>query len=203
MKRALAIALFVLPLAVWGPAQAAPFSHADQADLARISAALNAIHTMQGHFVQIGPDGRIDEGVVYIRKPGEMRFEYAAPNPVLIVCDGLDIAVFNTQLHTVDRYPLSVTPLNILLSDHVDFGRNNAVTGVEHQAGALIVDARSDDRRASGTISIVFSDPGLELRQWTVVDAQGLSTTTSLRNIQLGADLPDSIFSLRGTKKPD
>ena len=76
------------------------------------------------------------------------------------------------------------------------------MTRVEHQPGALIVDARSTDRRASGTISIVFSDPGLELRQWTVVDAQGLSTTTSLRNIQQGVDLPDSIFSLRGTKKP-
>jgi len=197
MRRALAILLFVLPLALSCPAQAVPFSRADQADLDRVSAALSSIHTMQGRFVQIGPDGQLDEGIVYIKKPGEMRFEYAPPNPTLIVCDGLDIAVFNTQLHTVDRYPLSATPLYILLSDHVDLSRNAAVVGVEHQPGTLIVNARSTDRRASGTISIVFSDPGLELRQWTVVDAQGLSTTTSLRNIQQGVDLPDSIFSLR------
>jgi outer membrane lipoprotein-sorting protein len=203
MKRALAIVLLVLPLAVGGPAQAASFSRADQADLDRVSAALNAIHTLQGRFTQTGPDGHIDEGVVYIKKPGEMRFEYAAPSPTLIVSDGLDIAVFNTQLHTVDRYPLSVTPLNILLSDHVDLSRNNAVTGIEHQAGSLIVDARSTDRRASGTISIVFSDPGLVLKQWTVIDAQGLATTVTLRNVQQGPDLPDSIFSLRGSKKPD
>jgi outer membrane lipoprotein-sorting protein len=203
MKRALAIFLFALPLALSGSARAAVFSRADQADLDRVSAALSAIHTMQGHFVQIGPDGHIDEGVVYIKKPGEMRFEYAPPSPTLIVCDGLDIAVFNTQLHTVDRYPLSVTPLNILLSDHVDLSRNNAVTGVEHQAGSLIVDARSNDRRASGNISIVFSDPGLELKQWTIVDAQGLTTTVSLRNVQQGLDLSDSIFSLHGSKKPD
>ena len=203
MKRALATLLLVLPLALLGPAQAAELSRADEADLDRVSAALSSIRTMQGHFVQIGPDGHIDEGAVYIKKPGEMRFEYAPPNPTLIVCDGLDIAVFNTQLHTVDRYPLSITPLYILLSDHVDLSRNGAVVGVEHQPGTLIVNARSTDRRASGTIAITFSDPGLELRQWTVVDAQGLSTTTSLRNVQQGVDLPDSIFSLRGTKKPD
>jgi len=203
MKRAFAILLLALPLGLSSPAPAAMLGRADLADLDRVSAALSSVHTLQGHFVQIGPDGHVDEGVVYIKKPGEMRFEYAAPNPTLVVCDGLDIAVFNTQLHTVDRYPLSVTPLNILLSDHIDLSRNGAVTGIEHQPGALIVDARSTDRRASGTIAITFSDPGLELRQWTVVDAQGLSTTTSLRNVQQGVDLPDSIFSLRGTKKPD
>ena len=113
-----------------GAAQAAEFSRADKADLDRVSSALSSVRTMQGHFVQIGPDGHIDEGAVYIKKPGEMRFEYAAPSPTLIVCDGLDIAVFNTQLHTIDRYPLSVTPLYILLSDHVDLSLNSAVTRV-------------------------------------------------------------------------
>jgi outer membrane lipoprotein-sorting protein len=196
MKLALAFLLLILPLAM--PASAAVLSRADKDDLDRVSAALNAMHSFEAGFAQIGPDGQIDQGKVYIKKPGEMRFEYAPPSPTLIVCDGLDIAVFNTQLHTVDRYPLSVTPLNILLSDHVDLARNGAVIGVEHQPGALIVDARSNDRRATGNISIVFSDPGLELRQWTVTDAQGLTTTVSLRNVQPGVTLSDAIFSLRG-----
>ncbi len=98
------------------------------------------------------------------------------------------------QLHTVDRYPLASTPLNILLSDHVDLARNNAVVGIERQAGQIVIDARSNDRRVSGNITIVFSDPGLELRQWTITDAQGLVTTVTLRNTRLGVDLPDAIF---------
>ncbi len=198
MRRVLALLVFVLPLAFGGGASARMLTPAEKADLEKISASLNAIHTLQATFTQIGPDGQIDTGKVYIKKPGEMRFEYAPPSPTLIVCDGLDIAVFNTQLHTVDRYPLSVTPLNILLSDHTDLSRNSAVVGVEHQAGQIVVDARSNDRRATGNISIVFSDPGLELRQWTITDAQGLTTTISLRNTQTGVDLPDAIFSLKG-----
>jgi outer membrane lipoprotein-sorting protein len=196
MKRLLALSMLLLAFAP--AASARTFSRADMADLARISDALNAMHTIEADFSQIGPDGHIDEGKVYIKKPGDMRFEYAPPTPTLVVCDGLDIAVFNTQLHTVDRYPLASTPLNILLSDHVDLARNNAVVGIEHQAGQIVVDARSNDRRVTGNITIVFSDPGLELRQWTITDAQGLVTTVALRNTRLGVDLPDAIFSLHG-----
>ncbi|HXL99881.1 MAG TPA: outer-membrane lipoprotein carrier protein LolA [Rhizomicrobium sp.] len=197
MNRAFAC-LFAVVFA--GSASARDFTGTDKTDLDRVSAALSAVHTLRAEFTQIGPDGKLDQGVVYIKKPGEMRFEYAAPSPTLVVCDGLDIAVFNRALHTVDRYPLSATPLNILLSDHANLGGSNAVTGIAHEPGALIVKARSNDRRATGDIAIVFSDPGLELRQWTITDAQGLITTVSLRNAQQGIDLPDSIFALRGNK---
>ena len=43
-----------------GPA--ATFSAPQQAELDRISAALNAIHTMKGGFVQIDPDGGLEQG---------------------------------------------------------------------------------------------------------------------------------------------
>ena len=93
MHRLLVVALFALGLASAALAATPGFLHyersqADQDDLDRISAYLNAIHTMKGSFVQLGPDGQIDEGVFYIEKPGRMRFEYHAPNPVLIVSDG-------------------------------------------------------------------------------------------------------------------
>ncbi|HEY2069334.1 MAG TPA: outer membrane lipoprotein carrier protein LolA [Rhizomicrobium sp.] len=195
MKRAL---LILLSLLLAPAAQAHVLTRAETDQLEKISDAYNAIHSLQAQFVQIGPDGELQEGRVYIKKPGEMRFEYAPPAPTLVVCDGLDIAVFNTRLRTVDRYPLSSTPLNILLSDHVDFGRNAAVTGISYQPGQILVDAQSPDRRVAGKITIVFSDPGLELRQWTVTDAQGLTTTVTLRSMRTGVDIPDSTFSLKG-----
>jgi outer membrane lipoprotein-sorting protein len=44
----------------------------------------------------------------------------------------------------------------------------------------------------------VFSDPGLELKQWTVVDAQGLATTVALRDIQTGVALQPELFLTHG-----
>jgi outer membrane lipoprotein-sorting protein len=203
MRRVLASLLLILPLALASAADARLLTRDEEDVLNKISDAYNAIHSLEAGFTQSGPDGQLDEGRVYIKKPGEMRFEYAPPSPTLVICDGLDIAVFNTRLHTVDRYPLSATPLNILLSDHVNLAHSQAVTGVERQPGQIIVDARSSDRRATGNIQIVFTDPGYELRQWTVTDAQGLTTVVTLQKTKTGVDLPDSIFSLRGNKTPN
>ncbi|HWE06106.1 MAG TPA: outer membrane lipoprotein carrier protein LolA, partial [Rhizomicrobium sp.] len=72
------------------------FSQADRADLERLSNALNAIHTLEGTFVQIGPEGQVDQGKFFIQKPGRMRFEYTPPNPTLVVSDGRWVAVENT-----------------------------------------------------------------------------------------------------------
>ena len=48
--------------------------------------------------MQIGPEGQLDQGRFYIDKPGPMRFEYAAPNPTLVVSDGRLVAVENRNL---------------------------------------------------------------------------------------------------------
>src|ERR1700733_10167954 len=92
------------------------FTPADQTDLDRVSAYLNAMHSLKGNFVQIGPEGHVDEGRFYILKPGRMRFEYAPPNPTLVVSDGSTVAVTNKQLNTTDKYPIWTTPLSMILS---------------------------------------------------------------------------------------
>lgn len=195
-----ACAVFALLLLLPATASARLLTREEQDVLVKISDAYNTMQSLEAGFVQIGPDGQMSEGRVYIKKPGEMRFEYAPPAPTLVVCDGLDIAVFNLKLHTVDRYPLSATPLNLLLSDHVNLAHSNSITGIERQAGTITVDARSNDRRNTSDIAITFTDPGYELRQWTVTDAQGLTTTVTLRNLHAGVELQDSIFSLKGNK---
>jgi outer membrane lipoprotein-sorting protein len=200
MRRFLLVLLFVFGWA--SAAAAAPqdflreFNDSEKSDFDRISAYLNAIHTLKGSFVQIDPDGQIDEGVLYIEKPGRMRFEYHAPNPVLIVSDGATIAVQNRKLNTIDQIPVWSTPLSLLLSDDLNLKRNPAIAGVTREPGEIIVRARWNSNKISGNITLVFTDPTLELRQWTVVDGQGLSTTVSLRDIQQGVPLDPALFTL-------
>jgi outer membrane lipoprotein-sorting protein len=190
-----------------GAGQPAPprhieFSQADRADLDRISAYLNSIRTMQGDFVQIGPNGDLEQGRFYLEKPGKLRFEYQPPSPMLIVSDGRTVAVSNSKLNTFDRYPLSETPLDMLLSDNVDWRRDSSIMRVVHQPGAIVVEARTSRNRNRPNISITFADTPLELRQWTVIDDQGLPTTVALRNLETGVALNDSLFVLRDTKRP-
>jgi outer membrane lipoprotein-sorting protein len=191
-----------------GPAFAVPgmYKPADRAELDRVSAYLNGIRTMKGGFVQIDPNGDVDQGTFAISKPGRMRFEYNPPAPTLIVSDGGTVAVANTKLKTVDRYPLDQTPLDLILGDNIDLAGSHEIVGIARQQDAFIVKARSRGGRAQGNITLTFSEPELELRQWTVVDNQGLSTTVALRDVQTGIDIPGSLFvlpdknALRGTR---
>ncbi len=202
MRKRLLAAFFIL---VSWPAAATPvnvfpslgnrLSETDKATLDKVSAYLDSIRTMEGQFVQIGPQGQIDQGRFYIEKPGKIRFEYAPPYPVLIVSDGTTVFVRNSRLHTVDHYSLADTPLQLVLGNDIDLKRRAEIVGVEHQKNALVISARSHSSRAQGNISLVFSEPDLELRQWTVVDAQGLSTTTVLRDVQQDVSLPDKLFA--------
>ncbi|MEI9991008.1 MAG: outer membrane lipoprotein carrier protein LolA [Rhizomicrobium sp.] len=171
-------------------------SPADRDALDAVSAYLNAMVTLKGSFIQVEPSGAVDEGTFYISKPGRMRFEYKPPVPTLIVSDGSTVAVANTRLNTVDRYPLLETPLDVLLDKTIDIRHNPALVGVRHQGGTFVVDLRANQMRTTANISLVFSEPDYELRQWTVIDNQGLSTTVALRDLQPGAVLAPSLFKL-------
>lgn len=169
-------------------------SDAALADLGRVSAVLNTQHTLEGSFVQVGPEGQLDQGRFYIDKPGRMRFEYVQPNPTLIVSDGRWVAVENTQLKTTDRYALWTTPLDLILGNDIDLRNNSEIVGVVHQNGQLIIRARSHSGRVNGNITLVFSEPDLALKQWTVVDAQGLLTTVSINNVKADVTLDPALF---------
>lgn len=208
MQRFARLVLFVLLATVLSaggqppPKRMIEFSEADRADLARVSDYLNSIHTLKGDFVQLGPDGQADTGRFYLEKPGRLRFEYNPPNPMLVVADGRYLIVANRKMKTVDRTPLSFTPLDLILGDKIDLLHNSAILAVKHEPGLLIIQARSSDNRSRANIALAFTDPILELRQWTILDDQGLETTVALRDLESGPVLDPSLFVLEDMKRP-
>jgi outer membrane lipoprotein-sorting protein len=176
------------------------FSQADRADLDKVSAYLNDVRSLEGGFVQIGPNGQIDQGRFYLVKPGKLRFEYQPPSPLLVVCDGRTFAVYNNKMKTVDRYPLASIPLDVLLGEHVDLKKDSSIVKLQRTPGTLVIEARTSKNRSKANIAITFSYPVLELRQWTVIDDQGLPTTVALRSLQSGTNPDPSLFVLRDTK---
>ena len=172
------------------------YTDQQKADLDKVSAYLNAIHSLKADFVQIGPDGSVAQGELDIQKPGQMRFAFNPPSPMLIVATDGNVYVKNSRLNTVDRYSLSNTPLGILLNENLDLKTNRSVLGVFEQSGALIVQARSALNQNRSNITLVFSLPTIELRQWIVKDNQGGNTTVALGNVQIGARLDPGDFTV-------
>jgi outer membrane lipoprotein-sorting protein len=177
-------------------ASAAEFGPEDAQALDRITEYLNGIETAEGSFFQIAPDGSTDQGTFYLRKPGRVRFEYAAPNPNLIVADGSTIAIENSELKTTDRYPLTDSPIRLLLSDDVDLASDERIASVRREPGVLSVTARQEDGMVPGQITIEFIDNGtnLDLRQWEIIDAQGLRTIIAVTELRKGVTLSPALF---------
>jgi hypothetical protein len=78
---------FIRVLLLLGFALPACAGQNDSALLSRIDAYLNSYPRLQAQFIQTAPGGEISEGMLYLERPGKMRWEYAPPSPVLLVAE--------------------------------------------------------------------------------------------------------------------
>ncbi len=176
-------AVLALSLAGGANAQGA-FSAEDLDDLQRVNQYLNGLGFLTGRFVQISDTGGgYAEGTFYMAERTRLRFEYDPPIPLTFISDGYFVGIDNSELETTSQYPIGVTPLRVLLRADVDLTSDANVTAVERLPGQLRIVASEDNGLAQGELTLIFSDPGLELRQWVIVDAQGHRTTVALQDV--------------------
>lgn len=165
-----------------------------QVDLRKINTYLNALNTMRGRFTQLGPSGEFTEGSFYLQRPGKIRFEYSPPNPILVIADGFWVGIEDRKLKDTQKYPLSATPLSLLLEKHVDIGKEARIVGFEEQGGDTVVTLESRSFTTPGRLTLIMGGPNFSLKQWIVVDAQGLRTEVSLFDMVADVQLDPKLF---------
>jgi outer membrane lipoprotein-sorting protein len=186
-----------LPLSIF-----ATFDDKQKAQAAKISTYLSSLQTLIGNFVQVGPDGSKTKGQFFIQKPGKVRFEYEAPNPIAIVADGSMVAVRDRNLSTQDLYPLSQTPLRYLLSDRIDLMKDTNVVSVT--ADDLFVSVTIEERQLlTGTsrLMLMVGAKDGQLKQWTVTDPQGYDTTVAVYNLDTSRKIDPGMFKIDTSEK--
>ena len=178
------------------PAGASALTDQERAVLVEISQKLGAVKTMNGEFVQFDPNGAQRQGKFYIARPGRVRFQYAPPTTVSVIADGKSVLVFDKKLQTYDIWPLSQTPLRLLLDSGLDLARSDRVKRVSVAADLVEVELHDRTRFSSGVLNLVFDRNTYELRQWTVTDQQGLQTMVTLYNVEIGNQLSGDLFKI-------
>lgn len=168
----------------------------ERAVVGDIAARLSSVETMSGEFVQFGPSGDKTQGRFYIARPGKVRFQYDPPSTVSVIADGKSVLVFDKKLQTYDIWPLSQTPLRLLLERNLDLANSDRVIGVSAEPDLVQVTLQDDTRFGGGTLTLVFDRATSELRQWTVTDEQGLETTVALYNVETGTPLSADLFKI-------
>ena len=170
-------------------------SKQDVADLVSIEKYLDGLKTMQARFLQMSSDGDYSEGMIYLSRPGLMRIEYDPPSPILIIADGSNLIYIDKEINQATAVFLSLTPADLILREKLSFFSEDVLlTGFHHSPGVIRISLVKADDPLDGQLTLVFSDMPLELRKWTVNDAQGVKTTVSLLGPRFAVRIDKSLF---------
>ncbi|MGL5446710.1 MAG: LolA family protein [Rhabdaerophilum sp.] len=161
----------------------------------RINAYFNGLKGFQADFVQVAPDGRNYGGVLYLLRPGRMRFEYHPPAALEIVADGRSVAIRDRKLRTQDVYFIGQTPLKFLLQAKIDVAKDSTVKDLK-RVGDNVQLLLEDKSTLGGTsrIRVVFDGQNYALKEWTVTDPQGHDTRVMLSNLNTSAAPDRGLF---------
>lgn len=171
---------------------------ADKLPLSDLSTYLNGLRTATGEFTQINGDGTISTGTIYINRPGRIRFEYAPPDNTLVIAGSGSVAIFDPKSNVgPETYPLSRTPLSIILANRVDLGQARMVVAHGYDGTATTVTAQDPQNPEYGNIQLVFTGNPVQLRQWIINDDAGNSTTVVLGDLRTGTSLAGRLFNIQ------
>jgi outer membrane lipoprotein-sorting protein len=194
-------ALAAVPSAAIAAPRPVALSTEQQAELQKLADYLNGIRTMTARFTQYSENGGVAEGRLYLDRPGRMRFEYDPPSPILLVADGNFVIYFDKSLQQTSYLPIGSTPAWFLLRNDIRLGGDVTVTGYEHTPGAIRVTLVQTKDPDAGAVTLTFSDRPLELKQWSLIDAQGKRTTVALTDVKLGVPLDKKLFVFKEPEK--
>lgn len=175
----------------------------DRAVLAQAQTYLQNLTSAQGTFTET-TGAQTREGRFYLQRPGRMRFEYTNPAGLLVVSDGSNVKRYDPRLNVFRQVPLGQTPLSTFLARNVRLDQGVRIDRVTRmQSGAFAITARDSRRPDDGMVILSFAGSPLRLREWTIRDAQGGSTTTRLTTLEPAPGLAASLFQLRDpTRRP-
>jgi outer membrane lipoprotein-sorting protein len=190
-----AVLLLLVPMTATFAAPApAVLTPQDTLELQRFAAYLNGIRTMTARFRQIANNGAVSTGKLWVARPGRMRFEYDSPNPITLLADSTYVYYWDKELKQASKYELRSTPAWFLLREPISFGGDVVVTSIQHAGAAIGVTVVESAQSDAGSLTLVFTENPLTLRQWIVVDQQGKTTTVTLSDLQFGMALDPTLF---------
>ena len=191
IKNFLKLPLFIVFLTIGSILNADPYS------LANISQYLSNLKCLKADFSQINADGTISTGIIFIKRPGRMRFEYHKPDKTLVLVSAGALAIFDPKGDQGPvTYPIRNNPISLILKGEVDMQNSgvveNYVLGIE-EAVLMIRDPNKPER---GSVELVFKGVKPELEKFTIKDENGSSTSVLLKDIEYPKEINETLFSI-------
>ena len=158
---------------------------------------LNSIHTLKAAFIQISSSGEVETGKVFIKKPGQMRFEYDSPSDHIVMASGLLLVIIDKKSSSEpQRYLTSQTPIGYLLKGQVDLANNSSLEAIFIQEKKIHITLADMENPQIGKLELVFSQQPISLKEWTITNYSGERTRIILEEKFINGNLNKKLFNI-------
>ena len=155
------------------------------------------ITTMRADFTQIASDGSAAEGQIMMRRPSRLKITYDGVPALNLISTSVWLHVDQPDERRVTSYPISETPLSLILVDPVSLRPDGFETIVTARGGGIIqIAIHKDNGEGAGRLTLEFTERPFQLRRWIVEDTVGIKTSLTLQNMVFGLPVENAEFSL-------
>ena len=155
------------------------------------------VTTMRADFTQIASDGSVAEGKIVMRRPSRLKIIYDGVPALNLITTPVWLHVDQPDERRVTSYPISETPLSLILTDPVSLRPAGYETIVNAGAGGITqIAINKDNGEGAGRLTLEFTDRPFQLRRWIVEDVAGVKTSVTLQNMAFGLPVENAEFSL-------
>jgi outer membrane lipoprotein-sorting protein len=150
---------------------------------------------MKADFTQIVSDGTMAEGELHLRRPHRMKIIYDLDEPLVLLTTPVWLHVDRPEDRTLTSYPISETPLSLILQEEVKLRSDEFRTKSFLRDGIISIVMEKRTGKAAGVLTLEFTERPFELRRWTIVDAADITTTVTLQNMRFGHKYENKFFT--------
>ena len=166
-------------------------------DVTRAETWFNKIRTISADFVQVASDGTSAEGKLAFRRPSRMKITYGKGDELQLITSSVWLHVDRPDERLLTSYPISETPLSLILAEKVSLRPDGYETRVLPTiAGIVRIQIGKDDGEGAGRLTLEFSEKPFQFRRWIVLDAAGIETSVTLQNIVYDQPIANEVFRL-------
>ena len=167
-------------------------------DLKNIEEYLNNIKTLEADFIQTASNGNNSNGKIYIQKPNKVNMQYDEATNISIIGDGKYVVYHDKDLDQVTHISYKDIPATLILGNDIKIdGKNIKATNFYKDVSTTSVVLEYVDNDNVGPITLIFNNNPFELKQWKIVDPQGVEIVLSLYNVNRDIKLDDKLFKFK------
>tara|TARA_R110002050_G_scaffold118195_2_gene235376 strand:- start:686 stop:1246 length:561 start_codon:yes stop_codon:yes gene_type:complete len=161
--------------------------------LENIEKKVNATTSWQSDFIQTTNGQAVEQGKLYVEKPGKLRFIYKNA-PYTIYADGTNLIYYDENIDQPTYMEIDQTPAMLLLKDSlkfIDIGLIKKITTTEKNIQIEI------DLPDGSLINLSFDAKSYFLNGWVIKDFQGNVINVSLSNIKVDQPINKGLFEFK------